>query len=268
MSPSDRKAGRASSKTPDGRMSLGQHLVELRNRAMIAAAGVLLAAIAGWFLQPFVWNALSAPIHEIAREHHNATINYPSLTAAFDLRMQLSIYIGIFISSPLWLYEIFAFLTPGLNSKEKRYVFGFFFSAIPLFLGGCVFGWYIAPHIVALFASFVPGQDSSILTASDYFNFILKLVLAVGVAFVSPVFLVLLNMIGILSAKAIIKAWRWAILASILFAALATPSTDVVSMMLLAVPLIVLYFVAWGVAWLHDRRAARVASRLDAGLAT
>ncbi|MFC4244725.1 twin-arginine translocase subunit TatC [Gryllotalpicola reticulitermitis] len=264
MSPST-KAGRASRDT-DGRMSLGEHLIEFRNRAMIAAAGILVAAVIGWFLQPFVWSALSEPIHQIAR-HRDATINYPSLTAAFDLRMQLSIYIGIIISSPLWLYQIFAFLTPGLTGKEKRYVFGFFFSAIPLFLGGCAFGWYVTPHIVTLFASFAPTQDATILTASDYFSFVLKLVLAVGVAFVTPVFIVLLNMIGILSARAIWKAWRWAILGAILFAALATPSTDVISMMMLAVPLIVLYFGAASFAWLHDKRKAQSAAKFDAEFA-
>jgi sec-independent protein translocase protein TatC len=260
------KAGRAA-KDPDGRMSLGQHLIELRNRAMIAAIGVIVAAIIGWFLQPFVWDALSVPIHQIAHDR-NATLNYAGLTSAFDLRMQMTLYIGLVISSPLWLYEIFAFLTPGLNGKEKRYIFGFFFSAVPLFLGGCAFGWYVTPHIVTLFASFAPKEDATILAASDYFTFVLKLILAVGVAFVTPVFVVLLNMIGILSASAIIKAWRWAILGSILFAALATPSTDIVSMLILAVPLIVLYFAAWGFAWLHDRRKSQAESELDAELAT
>jgi sec-independent protein translocase protein TatC len=260
------KAGRAA-KDPDARMSLGQHLIELRNRAMIAAIGIIVAAIGGWFLEPFVWNALTAVIDQIA-EKQNAHINFPTLTAAFDLRMQLTLYIGIVISSPLWLYEIFAFLTPGLTGKEKRYIFGFFFSAIPLFLGGCVFGWYITPHIVTLFASFAPSNNLTILNASDYFTFVLKLVLAVGVAFVTPVFIVLLNMIGIISAASIIKAWRWAILGSIIFAALATPSTDIVSMLILAVPLIILYFAAAAFAWVHDKRTGRAASDLDAELAT
>jgi sec-independent protein translocase protein TatC len=260
------KAGRAA-KDPDGRMSLGQHLIELRNRAMIAAAGIIVAAIGGWFLQPFVWDALSAPIHALA-DSRNATLNYPSLTAAFDLRMQLTLYIGLVISSPLWLYEIFAFLTPGLTGKEKRYIFGFFFSAVPLFLGGCAFGWYVAPHIVTLFASFAPAQDASILNAGDYLTFMLKLILAVGVAFVTPVFIVLLNMIGIISAASIIKAWRWAVLGSIIFAALATPSTDVVSMLILAVPLVLLYFAAAAFTWVHDKRKNRAAANLDAELAT
>lgn len=266
MSATATKAGRTA-KDPDGRMSLGQHLIELRNRAMIAAIGVIVAAIIGWFLEPFVWTALTAVITNMA-EKQNAHINFPTLTSAFDLRMQLTLYIGLVISSPLWLYEIFAFLTPGLTGKEKRYIFGFFFSAVPLFLGGCAFGWYVTPHIVTLFASFAPKDNLTILNASDYFTFVLKLVLAVGVAFVTPVFIVLLNMIGIISAAAIIKAWRWAILGSILFAALATPSTDIVSMMLLAVPLVALYFAAAGFAWVHDRRKNRDTSDLDAELAT
>ncbi len=248
-------------------MSLGEHLVELRNRGLIAAAGVVVAAIAGWFIEPFIWDALRAPIQEIARERH-AQLNYPTLTSAFDLRMQLSFYVGLVGSSPLWLYEIFAFLTPGLTGREKRYVFGFFFSAVPLFLGGCVFGWYVTPHIVTLFASFAPDQDATILNASDYFAFVLKLIIAVGIGFVSPVFIVLLNMVGVMSAASILKAWRWAVLAAVLFAALTTPSTDIVSMFILAVPLIVLYFAAAGVAWLHDRRASRMADKLEADLAT
>jgi sec-independent protein translocase protein TatC len=194
----------------------------------------------------------------------SASINFTTPTAAFDLKMQLSIYVGIIISSPLWLYQIFAFLTPGLTGKEKRYVFGFFFTAIPLFLGGCAFGWYVTPHLVDVFASFAPTHQTVFLQASDYFGFVLKLVLAVGVAFVSPVFIVLLNMIGILPATAIIKSWRWAILVAIVFAALATPSTDVMSMLMLAAPLIVLYFASAGFAMLHDRRKAHIAAKLDA----
>lgn len=265
------QAGRApknpkADKDAEGRMTLGQHLVELRNRAFIAAIGVVLGAIAGWFLSPIVWDAMSAPIHAIA-ESRDATINYPNLTAAFDLRMQLCLYVGFIISSPVWLYEVFAFFTPGLTGREKRYVFGFFFSAIPLFLGGCVFGWFITPHIVELFTSFAPKDDATILNASDYFSFILKLVIAIGIAFVLPVFIVLLNMIGILPAKAIIKGWRWAILAIILFAAIATPATDLVSMFLLAAPLVVLYFMAYGFSFLHDRRKARTAFNPEADLA-
>jgi sec-independent protein translocase protein TatC len=86
----------------EGRMSLGQHLVELRKRLTLIAIGILLGAVAGWFLSPYIWDAMSAPVHEMAKAQH-ASINYPNITAAFDLKMQVAIYAGIVISSPLWL---------------------------------------------------------------------------------------------------------------------------------------------------------------------
>ncbi|MEO8907400.1 MAG: twin-arginine translocase subunit TatC [Microbacteriaceae bacterium] len=254
------------SKNSEGRMSLGQHLVEVRKRLFRIALGVVVGAVAGWFLYDFVWGAMSAPVKALATAQH-VQINYTNITAAFDLHMQVAIYTGIAISSPVWLYQIFAFLVPGLTGKEKRYTFGFFFTAIPLFIAGCAAGWFVLPHIVTLLTSFAPKGDATLLTASDYFSFVLKLVLAIGVAFVLPVFLVLLNFMGILSARGILKAWRIALVVILLFTAIATPSADVISMFMLAVPLVVLYFGAAGVASIHDRRLAKVASRIEEDLA-
>ncbi|GAB3387287.1 twin-arginine translocase subunit TatC [Humibacter soli] len=255
------------SSNPEGRMSLGAHLRELKNRFFWIAGGIAVGAIAGWFLEPYVWDAISLPVHEIAKSQH-ASINWPNVTAAFDLKLQLSVYIGIIISSPLWLYQIFAFLTPGLTRKEKGYTFGFFFTAVPLFLAGCAAGWWVVPHIVAVLTSFVPNGETTLLVASDYFNFVLKLIIVIGIAFVLPVFVVLLNFMRVISAKAIIKAWRWAILTIMVFTAIATPSADVISMFLLAMPLVVLYVLAWVVAWLHDRRIEKQSDDIEAELAT
>jgi sec-independent protein translocase protein TatC len=244
-------------------MSLAQHLVELRKRLFISAIAILLLAVGGWFVADFVWDALRDPIATIGKAH-NATINYSNITSAFDLKFQIAITVGIVAASPIWLYEIFAFLVPGLTRREKKYTFGFFFTAIPLFFAGCAAGWYILPHIVVLLTSFVPKEDASFIEAKDYLGFVLKLMLAIGIAFVLPVFLVLLNFIGILSARAIIKAWRVAILVIMVFCALATPAADIISMFLLAIPMVLLYLAAAFVAHLHDRDAARRAARLSA----
>lgn len=249
------------------RMTLGQHLVELRKRLFRSAIAVVVFSVGGWFVADFIWDALRAPILTIAKAH-NATLNYPDITSAFDLKLQIAFTVGIVVSSPIWLYQVFAFLVPGLTGREKRYTFGFFFTAVPLFLIGCGAGWLVFPHIVGLLTSFVPGQDAVFLGAKEYLGFVLKLVLAVGVAFILPVFLVLLNFMSILSAKAILKAWRWAILVIIIFCAIATPSADVVSMFLLAIPIIFLYFLAVGVAWLHDRAALKRAAALENDLGT
>lgn len=248
-------------------MSLGQHLVELRKRLFRAALGVLAGAIVGWFVYPWVWAGLRAPIEIIAKSK-NAALNYQGITTAFDVHMQIAIYAGILVSSPIWLYQIFAFLVPGLTGKEKRYTFGFVFTAIPLFLAGCVAGWYVVPHIVILLNSFVPAEDVAYIDAKDYLGFVLKLILAVGVAFVLPVFLVLMNFIGVMSGKAILKGWRIAVLMITLFTAIATPAADPFSMFLLAIPMVFLYFVAVGISFWHDALAARKAKRLESDLGT
>lgn len=222
----------------------------------ISGIAILVASAGGFFVAQFVWDALRVPILAIA-EARNATINYSTITGGFDVTMQVAVTIGIVASSPVWLYQIFAFLVPGLTKKEKRYTFGFFFTAVPLFLAGCAAGWFVLPNIVSLMAGFVPPEDASFVEAKVYLDFVLKLVLAVGIAFVMPVFLVLLNFIGVISAVSIIKGWRVAALLIAVFCAIATPAADVVSMFLLAIPMIFLYFVAAGVAWLHDRISAK-----------
>ena len=253
---------------PEGKMSLGQHLVELRKRLMIAGFGVLAGTIGGWFLSPLVQDRLRDPILVIAKAHHSAaSINYGGITTAWDIRLQIALMIGIVISSPLWLFQIFAFLVPGLKGRERRYIFGFFFSAVPLFLVGCAVGWLVMPRLVEVMVGLVPGQDTAIIDAKYYLDFVIKLILAAGVAFVLPVFLVLLNFIGILAAKTILKGWRWAILAITIFTAIATPAADPLSMLLLAAPMAALYFAACGIAALHDRAVGRRADALSAGLA-
>jgi len=246
-------------------MSLGQHLIELRKRLFLAAAGILVGAVVGWMLSDFVWDQLREPIYAIINaQHRNAQINYPDITSAFDLKLKISFYAGLIVSSPVWLYQIFAFLVPGLTRTEKAYTFGFFFTAVPLFLAGCAAGWFVLPHVVELMTSFAPEEDSAFINAQ---NFVLKLVVAIGIAFVLPVFIVLLNFAGVISASSIIKSWRIAVLVITLFTAIATPAADVVSMFLLAIPMVVLYFAAYGIAFLHDRRAAKRARARETDLA-
>ena len=246
------------SATDAGKMSLGQHLIELKKRLFRAAAGIIIGAIIGWLLSEFVWDQLREPIYRIMEsQDRNAQLNYPDITSGFDLRLKIAFYVGLIVSSPVWLYQIFAFLVPGLTRKEKQYTFGFFFSAVPLFFAGCAAGWYVLPNVVQLMTSFAPKEDAALIVAQTYLDFVLKLMFAIGIAFVLPVFIVLLNLAGVISAASIIKSWRMAILVIILFTAIATPAADVVSMFLLAIPMVFLYFAAYGIAWLHDRRVAK-----------
>lgn len=264
-------------------MSLGEHLVELRKRLGRAGLGIVLGTVVGWLLYDVswvgrlldplfpgsadawrgrgVWSAISEPVFAVAEarggDATQVAINFGNITGAFDVQLQVSIVVGLILSSPVWLYQIFAFLVPGLTRREKRFTFGFFFSAVPLFFGGCAAGWLVLPHIVDILYSFVPTDATSLYDAKTYLDFVLKLLVATGIAFVLPVFLVLLNFAGVLRGQSILKGWRWAILAITLFTAIATPAADVISMFLLAIPMIALYFAAVGIAVLHDRRVDR-----------
>lgn len=240
------------------RMSLGEHLIELRKRLFISAIAIVVGLIAGWFLSDFVWDALRVPIQQIAVEQgREANINYGDITSAFDLKLQIAFFISILIASPVWLYQVWAFLAPGLTGKERRYGVGFILAAVPLFLLGAYAGWLVLPNIVRLMTSFAPAEDAAFIAARSYLDFTMKLMLVVGIAFVLPVLIVLLNFVGVLSAKAIIKGWRVAVLVIVLFTAIATPAADVVSMFVLAIPMILLYFAAAFVAYLNDRRVLK-----------
>lgn len=236
-------------------MSLGEHLVEFRKRLMISAIAIVVALVAGWFLSSWVWDVLRQPIVALEQHGRETVINYSDITSGFDTKIQISLFIAVLIASPVWLYQIWAFLAPGLTRREKLYGVGFLGAAVPLFLGGAYAGWSVLPNIVRLMASFQPEEDAFYLTARSYLDFAIKLLLAVGVGFVMPALLVMLNFIGVLRGKSILKAWRMAILIIILFAGITTPAADLMSMFLLAAPIVVLYFGAAGIAILHDRRA-------------
>jgi sec-independent protein translocase protein TatC len=245
-------------------MSLGAHLVELKKRLMISGIAIIVTAIGGFIVSDYIIDALRAPIVDVAENTgRDANLNFEMVTQAFDIRLQIALTVAIVVASPVWLYQIWAFLVPGLVRKEKQYAIGFIGTAIPLFLAGCAAGWFVMPHIVELMLSFAPAESLSNLGAKYYYDFILKLLLATGIAFVLPIFLVLLNFVGVLSARSILKGWRIAILLICLFTAIATPAADIISMFLLAIPMVVLYFAAAGVAALNDRRRAKRARALE-----
>ncbi|RRD36782.1 twin-arginine translocase subunit TatC [Leucobacter sp. OH2974_COT-288] len=236
-------------------MRLTEHLVELRKRLMISALAIIVAATAGWLLADSVWDLLRVPISEVAAaDGRLASIAYTDVTGAFDLKLRISIFLAIFIGSPIWLYQIWAFFSPGLTRKEKLGAVAFLAAAVPLFLGGAIVAWYLLPNIVRLLTSFGSAEDALLLDARTYLNFATRLMFAVGIGFVLPVFIVLLNFVGVLSAATILRSWRVAVLIIAVFAAMTTPAADISSMLLLGGAMCVLYFLAAGICYLHDRR--------------
>jgi sec-independent protein translocase protein TatC len=251
-------------KNPEGKMSLSGHLKELRNRLFWSALFVLAGSIVGWFMFDFVFDELQRPIFELAdKPGSNAIINFPTVVSAFDVRLQVSIFLGLLMSSPVWLFNLWAFITPGLKQREKRYSIGFVITAVPLFAAGTVLAWSSLPAFVVVLVGFTPDGGANVINASEYILFTTRILLVFGLAFVLPVVLVMLNFAGVITAQNIIKSWRLAIFISAVVGAIATPVAEPMAMFLLMVPLLILYFLAAGIAQLHDKRVAKKLAALD-----
>jgi len=254
----------ARKKNPDAKMSLSGHLKELRNRLFWSSIFILAGSVAGWFLFDTVFEELQKPIIELANQPgSNATINFPTVVSAFDVRLQVAIFLGVLMTSPVWLYNLWAFITPGLKQKEKRYTLGFVFAAVPLFTAGTVLAWSSLPAFVTILVGFTPDGGANVINASEYILFTIRILLVFGIAFVLPVILVMLNLAGVLTAETIIKSWRLAVFVSAVVGAIATPAAEPMAMFLLMFPLLILYFLAAGIAHLHDKRVAKKLAALD-----
>lgn len=249
-------------------MPLREHLRELRKRVVRAALGLITGAVVGWFLYDPVVEALAAPLYAVAQDRGTTvSLNFQSVVAPFDLKLKVSLFIGVLVSSPVWTYQLWAFITPGLTRNERRYALGFVLAAVPLFAAGAYLAYLFLGNAVRFLIEFTPVEFENLINAQDYLSFVMRIILAFGLSFIVPLVLVGLNFIGILSARTMLGAWRWIVVVAFTFAAIATPTPDILSMFLLALPLLGLFALAMGVAWINDRRRRRSASRSEyAGL--
>lgn len=235
-------------------MPLQDHLRELRTRVTMSVIGIIVGAVVGWFFFEPAFEALQQPVLDVAQRRDSAvSINFAGLATALDMRIQVSIFLGLLISSPWWLYQLWAFVAPGLRKAEKRFTIGFLAAAIPLFAGGVGLGWWVFPRAVELLVDFTPTGSTNIFDAQLYLTFAMRVLIAFGIAMVFPVVMVLLSWAGVVTARAWLKGWRWAVVIIFVFAAMMTPTPDVITMIALALPMIALYFGAIGIGALHTR---------------
>ncbi|MFT4147824.1 MAG: twin-arginine translocase subunit TatC [Micrococcaceae bacterium] len=245
-------------KDPEGRMPLKDHFKELRNRVFVCAVALILFSVVGWFLYPQVLEAIQQPLKDAsAQDGREASLNFAGVITAFDLQIQMSIFIGIVLSSPVWIYQGWAFLAPGFTKKEKFYSLGYLFTAIPLFLLGIAVAWFALPNLVRVMTNFIPDGSTNLIPARDYIGFVTRLMLTFGISFILPVLLVGMNMLGVLPSKVLIKSWRIVLFLVCLFAAVAAPGTDAMSMFFLAAPLLALFALAILITHFLDKRKAK-----------
>jgi sec-independent protein translocase protein TatC len=245
----------------DGRMALVDHLRELRARLLRA----VLVLTLGLILALFFYNALFELIYhpyQIAQEQLKGKV---STTATINgaggplmLQLKLCGVAAVVATSPYWLYQIWAFIMPGLHPNERRWSRLFAAVAGPLFLAGVAVGYYVLPKGLTVLIGFTGDKLQSLVDFGEYFSFFSRMLLVFGVAFEIPLFVVLLNLAGVVSGRTLGNHRPWIVLGTFVFAAVATPSTDPFSMLMLAVPMTVLFMVSEVLARLVDRRRGRV----------
>lgn len=236
-------------------MPLREHLLELRKRLFLAAVGLVVGAVAGWFLYEPVFELLQQPLLDSAAGRDGrVSVNFAGLASAFDMQIKVSLFLAVFVTSPWWLYQLWAFITPGLTRREKRSAVGFLAASVPLFLAGAALAAWTLPTAVKVLTDFTPEGASNFIDAQSYLSFVMRFVLAFGLAFVLPVIMVCINLVGLVRASTWARGWRWAVLLAFVFAAVMTPTPDAITMIVMALPICALYFAALGVCVLHDRR--------------
>ncbi|WP_182113935.1 MULTISPECIES: twin-arginine translocase subunit TatC [unclassified Actinotalea] len=246
-------------------MPLRQHIRELRNRVLLAAAGVVVGAAVAWLWYVPLFELLQEPVVELAAARGDLiTLNFGGVATPLDLQIKVSLFAGAIVTSPWWIYQLWAFVAPGLTRRERWTTVGFVCAGVPLFLVGGALAWFLLPKAVAILSGFTPPGAANLIDAQGYLEFIMKMVLAFGIAFLLPVVMVGLNAANLVRADTWRAGWRWAVLLSFVFAAVATPTADAISMFALAIPMCALYVLALGLCVLHDRRADRRAEALTA----
>jgi sec-independent protein translocase protein TatC len=249
----------------DGSMSLLDHLRELRSRLFKASLGVLAGMILGWLVSERVLNFITQPYCDLMAKRGKPTLGLPGgcqlqqtgLTDVFTLELQIALWIGLILAGPVWLYQLWAFIAPGLHRHERRWAYIFAGVAAPLFAAGAVLAYIVVAKGLSFLLQFTPTNVTTFLEITGYVKFITNFMLLFGVAFEFPLVVVLFNLAGIASAKRLLSWWRMAVFVFFAFSAVTVPTPDPFGMSAMALCLIALYFGAVLFAYFNDRRRAR-----------
>jgi len=242
-----------------GTMPLLDHLRELRKRIIRAAFFILIFSIFGFVYYNQIITTLAEPVCDLKLAQSSGSNNCGSLFISgvlgpLNLQVKVAFLTGVIVSAPFWLYQLWAFIAPALHRKERRKSVLFIIAATPFFTLGAALAYYILPIAIRVLFGFTPDSLNNLVRFDDYLSFVFRIILIFGLAFELPVFLVSLNLIGVLSGRVILKPWRFAIFGITVFVAAFSPTADPLSMAALALPLIVFYFGAGGIALLVDKK--------------
>ncbi|MEU3605042.1 twin-arginine translocase subunit TatC [Streptomyces sp. NPDC035033] len=246
-------------------MPLADHLRELRNRVAKAMLAIVAASVVAAFFSQQLMDLLASPVPKCPPDSplsdntggRCVVLAYQTMLSPFTSTVKVIMLAGLIAATPVWLYQLWAFVAPGLHKSEKKYTYWFAAIAVPLFAAGAYTAFLIMPVSVRVLISITPEVASNFLSLDDLLDFTTRMVLVFGLAFELPLLLIMLNLTGVVTGKRMAGWWRAMVMGTFVFGAVATPSTDPVGMIALSGPIIVLYFLAVGFSLLNDRRRAR-----------
>jgi sec-independent protein translocase protein TatC len=255
---------------PDGRMPLFDHLRELRSRVVRIALAILAGAAVSWAFYQHLWDFIQRPYCQavgyckVNVPGHSLILN--GVMDGFYLHIKVAVIAGTVLTSPIWLYQLWAFVAPGLYSREKRWTFAFLGTAVPLFGLGCFFAFLAMSRGLDFFLS-MSGGLTNLFTADTYIGYWIAMIVGFGLCFEVPLFLVILNLARVVTHERFRKWRRLIIFLVFVFAGIASPSPDPLTMLLLGGVVAVLVEVAELLIYLNDKRYARNHPDLYEGLA-
>jgi sec-independent protein translocase protein TatC len=240
-------------------MSFLQHLEELRRRIIYSLLAVAVGFFACWAYAEKIYAVMQAPIMTALRNNGmSEKLVYLNPTEPFNLYLKVAAMAGLFVTSPFILYQVWLFISPGLYRHEKRYVFPFMFSTVALFLSGGIFGYKVVYPQALEFLIGYGKQFQPMITIGEYTDLFLTIIIGMGAIFELPILVFFLSLMGIISAGFMWRNFRYSILVIFIIAAIITPTTDILNMCIFAAPMVALYAMSIGIAFLFhpaQRRA-------------
>jgi sec-independent protein translocase protein TatC len=244
-------------------MSFLEHLEELRRRLIYSIIAVVVGFFACWGYAENIFSLMERPIMEaLKRNGLTEKLVYLSPTEPFNLYLKIGFMAGIFVAAPFILYQVWMFISPGLYRTEKRYVLPFMVSTIALFMSGGFFGYKLVYPAALDFLIGYGKQFQPMITIGEYTDLFLTVILGLGVVFELPILVFFLALMGVVSAGWMWRNVRYSILVIFIIAAIITPTTDILNMCIFAAPMVVLYLLSIGIAWLvHPKQRKARAER-------
>ncbi|WP_333909861.1 twin-arginine translocase subunit TatC [Streptomyces sp. ACA25] len=244
-------------------MPLAEHLRELRNRLAVAVLAIVVVTVVAMFFAQDIINLLTEPLPKCFQIEgaestggRCATLTYEGLTSPFTTYVKVSLLAGLVIAAPVWLYQAWAFMAPGLHRNERKYSRTVVAVGAPLFLVGVYFAYWLLPRAIPVLLSFTAPDAENLVSVANILDITVRMAIAFGFAFELPLILVLLNLGGVVSGRRMLSWWRAMVIGIAVFAAAVTP-TDPMSMIALAIPVTALYFLATGISLANDYRRRR-----------